>query len=197
MQDEDAWIRAAARGDRKAFDELVRIKRERVVRIARQITGNLEDALDVAQVVFMRVWSGLGGFDMDRRFDTWLHRVTVNAAIDHCRSRRARPEAPFPTIEPAAPQSSDPEARVDLARLRNAFRTLSLALPPQQRAAFVLRDMEGLSTTDVARALGLAESTVRNHLMQARRSLRRGLVGRFPDLARSGSDPETPVEEDS
>src|SRR5882672_4349579 len=75
-------IRAAARGDRRAFEDLVLRKRDRVVRTAFQITGNLEDAKDVAQGVFLRLWRVLQRFDLARRFDTWLYRITVNAAID-------------------------------------------------------------------------------------------------------------------
>ena len=79
-------IRAAAGGDRRAFADLVLKKRERVVRTAFQITGNLEDAKDVAQGVFLKLWKVLQRFDLSKRFDTWLYRITVNAAIDHVRS---------------------------------------------------------------------------------------------------------------
>ena len=75
-------IRAAAGGDRRAFEDLVLRKRDQVVRTAFQITGNLEDAKDVAQGVFLRLWRVLQRFDLTRRFDTWLYRITVNAAID-------------------------------------------------------------------------------------------------------------------
>ena len=78
-------IRAAAGGDRRAFEDLVLRKRDQVVRTAFQITGNLEDAKDVAQGVFLRLWRVLQRFDLTRRFDTWLYRITVNAAIDHLR----------------------------------------------------------------------------------------------------------------
>jgi RNA polymerase sigma-70 factor (ECF subfamily) len=187
MRDETELIRAAAAGDRAAFGELVELKRERVVRTALQVTGDLEDALDVAQGVFIKLWLGLGAFDPRRRFDTWVYRITVNAAIDLLRSKGPRgvlqplPEDPAELV--ARPEHPDPDAALDLGRLRAVFLRLAGRLAPKQRAAFVLREIEGLETVEVARILDVAESTVRNHLLQARRVLRAGLEAEYPDLA--------------
>jgi RNA polymerase sigma-70 factor (ECF subfamily) len=185
MPEELELIRAAAAGDRGAFDDLVRVKRERVVRTAFQITGNMDDALDVAQGVFLKLWQGLDRFDPRRRFDTWLYRITVNAAIDLIRSR-----APRGVLQPLPDESAEPgergatlaEERLDLERLQRAFSRLAARLAPKQRAAFVLREIEGLETAEVAGVMGVAESTVRNHLMQARRILRAGLEREYPGL---------------
>ncbi len=190
MRDEIELIRAAAAGDRSAFDELVRLKRERVVRTAYQVTGDLEDALDVAQGVFVKVWQRLHRYDAGRRFDTWMYRITVNAAIDHLRSR-----GPRGTLQPlpdeAADQRVDPaagaEAAVDLGRLQQAFSRLAANLAPKQRAVFVLKEIEGLETAEVARVLGVAESTVRNHLLHARRILRAGIERDYPGLVPPGA----------
>lgn len=185
MRDEHELIRSAAAGDRRAFDELVQAKRERVVRIAYQVTGNLEDALDVAQGVFLRLWQGLRSYDARRRFDTWLYRVTVNAAIDLIRSRGPRgflQPLPEDAGELPARQVTDPVRSMDLDRLQRAFMHLASGLAPKQRAAFVLREIEGLETAEVARILGVAESTVRNHLLHARRILRAGLERDYAGL---------------
>jgi RNA polymerase sigma-70 factor (ECF subfamily) len=184
-RDEHELIRAAAAGDRRAFDELIRLKRERVVRAAYQITGDMDDALDVAQGVFLKLWRGLERFDPRRRFDTWVYRITVNAAIDMLRSRGPRgtlqplPEEPA-ELESAAEPS--PEERIDRRRLQQAFLRLAAGLAPRQRAAFVLREVEGQETSEIAAALGVTESTVRNHLLQARRALRAGLEREYPGL---------------
>lgn len=185
MRDEDELIRAAARGDRAAFEALVLRKRERVVRTAFHLTGDLEDARDVAQGVFLRLWKVLRRFDPGRRFDTWLHRITVNAAIDLMREKGPRGVLqPLPEAEDAL--GADPTARADrqhdLAEIRRAFLRLASRLGPKQRAAFVLREIEGLETAEVARALGVRESTVRNHILQARRVLREGLEREYPSL---------------
>jgi RNA polymerase sigma-70 factor (ECF subfamily) len=185
MRDEADLIREAARGDAGAFEELVLRKRERVVRTAYQITGDLEDARDVAQWVFIRLWKVLGRFDPGRRFDTWLYRITVNAAIDLLREKGPRGTLqPLPEDPSALPADGAPSAEhaLDLKELQRAFLRLASRLAPKQRAAFVLREIEGQSTEEVARALDIRESTVRNHLLQARRVLREGLEREYPGL---------------
>jgi RNA polymerase sigma-70 factor (ECF subfamily) len=187
--DEHQLIRAAASGDRQAFGELVRIKREQVVRTAHQITGDRDDAMDVAQGVFLKLWQGLESFDPARRFDTWLYRITVNAAIDLLRSRGPRGFIqPMPDEHPdeGSATPSHAEQAVDLKRLQQAFSRLAARLAPKQRAAFVLREIEGLPTAEVARVMGVAESTVRNHLLQARRVLKAGLRRDYPGLLPGG-----------
>lgn len=193
MRDELELIRDAAAGDREAFDDLVRAKRERVVRTAYQVTGDMDDALDVAQGVFLKVWQGLERFDPRRRFDTWVYRITVNAAIDLIRSRGPKgalqplPDEPERLPE-AARAEPDAEGALDLRRLQQAFLRLAAELAPKQRAAFVLREIEGLSTAEVAAVLGVAESTVRNHLLHARRVLRRGLERDYRAVFGGGGD---------
>jgi len=185
MRDELQLIRAASTGDRAAFDELVRLKRERVVRTAFQVTGDLEDAMDVAQGVFVKLWQGLDRYDTGRRFDTWLYRVTVNAAIDFIRTR-----GPKGMIQPLPDDPSNLvaddvrgiEESLDLGTLQKAFTRLAAGLAPKQRAAFVMREIEGLDTAEVARVMGVAESTVRNHLFQARKTLKAALIREYPEL---------------
>ena len=185
MRDEEDLIRAAARGDPLAFEELVLSKRERVVRTAFQVTGDLEDARDVAQGVFLRVWKVLRRFNPQRRFDTWLYRITVNAAIDFIRERGPRGALqPLPEEHSAPGMRVDPQSErvLDLADLQRAFLRLAAGLAPKQRAAFVLREIEGLETAEVARILSVSRSTVRNHLLQARRALRAGIERDYPGL---------------
>jgi RNA polymerase sigma-70 factor (ECF subfamily) len=185
MQDEGELVRRAASGNRKAFEALVRLKREQVVRIAYQITGEWEDAVDVSQGVFLRLWRGMGQYDPRRPFDTWLYRITVTAAIDLVRARAPRrAEQPLPELPAGEPASREPDAAaaLDLAELQQAFQRLAGRLAPKQRIAFVLREIEGLDTAEVARIMDVTESTVRNHLLQARRILRAGLERDYPDL---------------
>jgi RNA polymerase sigma-70 factor (ECF subfamily) len=178
-------IRAAAGGDRRAFEDLVLRKRDRVVRTAFQITGNLEDAKDVAQGVFLRLWRVLQRFDLSKRFDTWLYRVTVNAAIDAVRARGPRgvlQALPDDAGDRLRDPSQGPGEVFDLKQLQGAFLRLAARLAPRQRATFVLKEIEGLGTDEIARVLGVTESTVRNHLLQARRILREGLRRDYPGL---------------
>ena len=179
-------IRRAAGGDRRAFDRLVVVKRERVVRTAYQVTGDLEDARDVAQSVFLRLWHVLPRFDPGQRFDTWLYRITVNAAIDLIRTRGPKgmlqPLPEDPSVLEAGGSDGGLEAGLDRRDVQRAFSRLAARLSPKQRAAFVLREIEGLETAEVARILDVTESTVRNHVLQARRTLRAGLEKDYPDL---------------
>ena len=183
MRDEGELIRAAAGGDRRAFEDLVLRKREQVVRTAFQVTGDWEDARDVAQTVFLRLWKVLRRFDPGRRFDTWLYRITVNAAIDQLRARGPKGWLqPLPDDAAPAADARDAEREIDLAELQRAFLHLAARLAPKQRAAFVLKEIEGLGTAEIAEALGVRESTVRNHLFQARKVLRAGLEREYPGL---------------
>jgi len=180
MQDDEDLndlIRAAAGGDRRAFEDLVLRKRERVVRTAFQITGDLEDARDVAQSVFLRLWRVLQRFDLQRKFDTWLYRITVNAAIDFIRQRGPKgflQPLPDDAGERLVDPRQGPAEALDLNELQRTFLRLAARLAPKQRATFILKEIEGLETAEVARVLGVTESTVRNHLLQARRMLREG-----------------------
>jgi RNA polymerase sigma-70 factor (ECF subfamily) len=197
-QDEDGLIRAARDGNRSAFNELVRLKRERVVRIAYQVIGDWDDALDVAQGVFLRLWRNLDRYDPSRRFDTWLYRVTANAAIDLLRSRGPKGQLqPLPEEHGELSDDSavDAESAVNAAELQRAFQRLAARLAPKQRTVFVLKEIEGLETSEVARILNVAESTVRNHLLQARRMLRAGLERDYPGLVAGLARRSGPAED--
>lgn len=198
MLDEAALIRAIRKGDVGAFEELVVAKRRNVVRTAYQITGSLEDAQDVAQRVLLTLWQSLDRYDPKRRFDTWLYRVTVNAAIDHLRKTGPRgilqplPEDPSASVYRSKARGAD--ERFERSELQNVFHRLAAGLAPRQRAAFVLRELQGLSTADVAEVLEVTESTVRNHLLQARRILREGIQRDYPGLVPPKSSDRTGEE---
>ena len=170
MRDEQQLIRDASAGDKGAFDELVRLKRERVVRTAFQVTGDLDDAMDVAQGVFVKLWQGLDRYDTRRRFDTWLYRVTVNAAIDFIRTRGPKgmlqplPDDPSNLV---ADEKLGIEDQLDLGSLQQVFSRLAAGLAPKQRVAFVLREIEGLETAEVALALRVHPVAVVNKSLAA------------------------------
>ncbi len=191
MLNEAALIRAIRKGDVAAFETLVKAKRRMVLRTAGQITGSLEDAQDVAQGVLLTLWQSLDRYDASRRFDTWLYRVTVNAAIDHLRKKGPRGVLqPLPD-DPSAPVfrsgADGADRTVERAEIQKVFYRLAAGLAPRQRAAFVLRELQGLSTADTAEVLEVTESTVRNHLLQARRILRAGIERDYPGLVPPGA----------
>lgn len=195
LPDRDLAIQARA-GDMVAFEALVLRKTPAVVAVARRIVGNLEDARDVAQMAFLRVWEQLARYDESYSFNTWLYRIATNLAIDFLRSARSRERAHTATLhlvrmrEDETGNETTRAAEDDSAS--RLFQRVSGRLTGKQKAAFVLREMEELETSEIAAILNCGESTVRNHLFNARRVLRREIERISPGLARSGRDPEKP-----
>lgn len=183
--EERELIRRAQQGDLQAFEQLVREWRGQVFRIARQIVGEDEGAKDVAQMVFIRLWQVLRKYREGGSFAAYLHRITVNLAIDFHRqqSRRDPAESWDPagldqmTSVPGGAESSQGE-------VQRIFQILARKLSPRQRAAFVLREIEGLATEEVSEILRMRQSTVRNHVRDARRILEEALRRHFPEYAR-------------
>ena len=185
--DERDLIRESQAGDLRAFERLVLEKRNQVFRIARHVLGDDEEAKDVAQLVFIRLWETIGRFQEGGSFNAWLHRITVNLALDFLRKRRSR-ERPgmmeadgMDRLATAAGASGEP---LEPGEIQSIFRLLSRRLTPRQRAVFVLREIEELSTEEVSEILGMRVSTVRNHVHAARKILQDGLKRLFPEYAR-------------
>lgn len=199
--DEAELIRQAKTGDAAAFEALVRGRHQRVYWIAYQVVGNREDAKDVAQAVFIRLWRVLPKYDERFPFSTWLYRITMNLAIDHIRreTRHRHDDEPdedryLGSGEPSS-AAATPGAGLARAEIQRIFDELAGRLAPQQRAAFVLREMEELTSEEVADILGVSASTVRNHVFQARRILRAELERRYPEYVpglKSAAEKEKP-----
>lgn len=177
-------VARATRGDRAAFDELIEPRWERMVRIARRVVGSREEAEDVAQRACLRVWQTLHRFRAEEDLDAWIYRVVVNLAVDALRRLRARPEgrSAWPADERAVPREARdggpaPDARLVARELERMLEAITRDLPPRQKAVFVLSRVEGLSAPEIGRIMGVAPSTVRNHLLQVRHQLTRRLAG--------------------
>ena len=190
-------------GDTAAFRELFDRKHRMVYLVAYQILGDGSLAEDVVQEVFVRLWKHCADYREELPVDAWLRRIATNRAIDHWRSHQAerrRRVDPVPGTDPdaalevAARSASatgaakvgleNPESLADWRYLQAIWDDLAGLLPPQQRAAFVLRHIEGLPTAEVAEVLECSVSTVRSHVAEARATLRKGLSRRYPELAR-------------
>jgi len=202
----DRRLLAASRdGDAEAFRELFELKHRRVYLIAYQILGDASRAEDVVQEVFLRLWEHCAGYDPSFSVDAWLTRIATNRAIDHWRSVRAErrrrvepatdadPDASLEALAAVSTQApagaigvarQDPEESAGWRELQAIWDELATDLPPQQRAAFVLRHIEERPTAEVAEALGCSASTVRSHVAEARVALQRGLAARYPELVR-------------
>jgi len=189
--DESELIRLAKDGDEGAFEALVRGRYQRMYWIAYQVVGNAEEAKDVVQTVFIRLWKALDKYDSRYPFSTWLYRMVMNLAIDHLRRETRHRHVDEPdderTVVPEAHGAGSTPARALAdAELQAVFDRLAAGLAPQQRAAFVLREVEDLSTEEVAEILGVTPSTVRNHVFQARKALQTELARRYPEYLPRG-----------
>jgi len=172
-------LRRAQAGDEASFGELMRAHYEPIFRLVYSIVRNEHDARDVCQEVWLTVWKQLPGFRGEAKFSTWLHPIAVRRSVDHLRKRRrwydrflpfadgddSVAAAPEPvTTEDARSQSEGNERAERLKRVLDS-------LPPKQRAVLALREVEGLSYEEIARATGIPPGTVMSRLYHARRLL--------------------------
>ena len=159
-------------GDLAAFERLLRACERRVFRTALHLLGNPADAEDAAQEVFLRLHRNFARLDADRDPAPWIYRVTVNVCRDMARSRARTEElADTPSSAPAADEEIGRAERTRM--VERALRSL----PEKQRAAVVLRDIEGLPTSEVARVLGSTEATVRSQVSAARLRIKAFIEG--------------------
>ena len=151
---DDRWTRPRSAGDLPAFELLMRQYERLVLVTAFRLAGNLPDAQDVSQEVFLKLYRNLGKLASEDAVASWLYRVTVNAC--HDLRRRRRPEDPMEHERRSwPPGAADPHQALAESERSRALELSLRMLPEKERAALVLRDLEGLSTEEVARALGL------------------------------------------
>jgi RNA polymerase sigma-70 factor (ECF subfamily) len=160
-----------ARGDSAAFQIIVSATSDRLVRLAARLLGNVSDAEDVVQEAYVKAYRALmeGQFDGRSSVATWLYSITTRGAIDALRSRKSRPlldDESHP--EPGFDGQGQAEARLAVLELGQLLE----GLPAEQRAALVLKSVEGLTTPEIARILDCSEGAVEQRLVRARATLR-------------------------
>jgi RNA polymerase sigma-70 factor, ECF subfamily len=160
-------VESVRRGEPGAFETLVRETHRPVYSLVFRIVGNAEDAADVTQDVYLRVWRGLRGFRGDANFSTWLYRVAANTALTYVK-RRARGGIPTdPTEVPEVATEDGAEQRADAELLEQALAKLA----PQQRAVVVLKDVYGWTCEEIGKQMGTTEGAVKVRLFRARQRL--------------------------
>lgn len=183
-------IERCQNGDEQAFQELVDAYRTRVASIAYQVLGNYEDARDVAQEVFIKLYRGIGGFNPEKKFFTWLYRLTVNAAIDFLRSKKRRNYEHSLDERPDQytniPDSNFDSVSMDFEKkeLRQLFKKLADKLNPKQQAAFTLCDLQGFTADEVSEILDCPKVTLRWYLHEARKKIRNAIAKEHPEYWR-------------
>jgi RNA polymerase sigma-70 factor, ECF subfamily len=189
--EEHTLVRKAQEGDRLAFEELVRRYDREVLRLALNLVHRAEDARDIYQESFLRVYRNLHRFRFECSFYTWLYRITTNVALDFLRRRTSHKEDQAPVLADEPEGSTrdffDRQAEVSAAsnpersvlgqelgeKIQEAMKTLS----PRERTVFEMKHYQGLRLRAIGDLLGTSEETVKNSLFRATRKLRTCLEG--------------------
>jgi RNA polymerase sigma-70 factor (ECF subfamily) len=190
LTDGDPLLAPLRAGDAAAYETLVRRETPKLLAVARRLLRSEDDARDAVQDAFVSAFRSLRSFEGGCRISTWLHRITVNAALMRLRTRKRKPEAPIedllPTFLEDGHHTRHPhEWREDAFELlanretRDFVRASIDQLPESYRTVLLLRDIEELDTPEVARVLGVSENLVKVRLHRARQALRSLLEPRF------------------
>ena len=190
--DERALVSDAQGGNRAAFEELVRRYDRDVLRLALNLMKRPEDARDVYQESFLKVYRNLHRFRFECSFYTWLYRIVTNVCLDHLRRRQARPEDQAPEIHPNRMEEGprdffdyqkehrptlDPERSLIGKEIQSRITRAMERLSPRERVVFEMKHYQGLKLRAIGDALGTTEETVKNSLFRATRKLRNELAG--------------------
>ena len=190
LAEEQALVRSAQAGDRLAFEELVRRFDREVLRLALNLVKRPEDARDIYQESFLRVYRNLHRFRFECSFYTWLYRIVTNVALDHLRRRTSRREDQAPVPEeaeggtrdffdrqPEMRPAANPERNLLGQELGEHIATALERLSPRERMVFEMKHYQGLKLRAIGDMLGTSEETVKNSLFRATRKLRASLDG--------------------
>ena len=187
--DEASLIRAVQRGDQDAFEQLVRAYDQSVLRLAVNLLRSQEDARDVFQEAFLRVFRSIDSFRFDCSFHTWLYRIVTNICLDYLRKRKVRKEEPAVVDTPEGPLDrmddfqeeaahADPERNMWNRQLGQRIEGALGGLTPRERMVFELRHYQGLRLRNIGEILGTSEEAAKNCLFRATQKMR-AVLGDF------------------
>jgi RNA polymerase sigma-70 factor (ECF subfamily) len=186
--EDDELIRAAQKGDRSAFDALVRRYDRSVLRLALHMLGNEQDAQDVHQDAFIKAYRHLSNFRFECSFYTWLYRIVTNLCLDQLRRRKSRKEDPSTVMDAAGEEmdlmanlqderaTANPARELDRKNMNAAIQSALDALTPRERTVFELKHYQGLKLRTIGEMLSTTEETAKNTLFRATRKLRARLA---------------------
>ncbi|MDP9384330.1 MAG: sigma-70 family RNA polymerase sigma factor [Actinomycetota bacterium] len=173
--EEQALVSRAKSGDRVAYETLVRHNADRLYAVVLRFSATEADAEEATQEAFLRAWRSIGRFRGDARFFTWLYRIGVNEAkrmLDRRPGAQVEVSTEDRPIDDVADDAPQVHVQAEVAELRLMLERAIRRLPEKYRAAVVLRDVEGLSTSEAADALGLREAAFKSRLHRGRMALR-------------------------
>lgn len=180
--DEKELIEALQDGQDWAYEVMIRLYGGRLLSVARRLAGNDEDARDIVQAAYLSAFRAIGGFEGNCQLSTWLHRIVVNTGLMRLRSRRRKPEESIEALLPAyqadghhveqfSDWSTPADQLLERAQTRASVRAAIQQLPDNYRTVLVLRDIQELSTQEVAEALSMTQTAVKVRLHRARQAL--------------------------
>jgi RNA polymerase sigma-70 factor (ECF subfamily) len=177
--DVDVLIERCLKGDQVAWDQIVRLHWRKVFNLAYKFVGRHDEAEDLTQDIFLKIFKALHTFDRRANFQTWLISISRNLCIDHYRSVRKERETMAREVDSAdlMPVSRErgPHAELEQLDLRQLIRQALAELPPALKEAVVLRDLQEFSYQEIADKLGLPEGTVKSRINRGRLELARQL----------------------
>ena len=183
MTEQELVSRAKA-GDERAFEQLMLDNQTRIYNLTLRMTGNPDDALDLAQEAFLNAWKGLKFFKGDSTFSTWVYRLATNACLDHLRKQKRRQDVWLPQLvdeeDDSLPDVPDERYRPDTTyeqqeRLEALQQGLT-QLSDEHRQVLVMRELDGLSYQEIGDVLNLEAGTVKSRISRARLALRKILL---------------------
>jgi RNA polymerase sigma-70 factor (ECF subfamily) len=168
---ESELIVLAQRGDQAAYGVLVRRHQDRIYRHLLNLTGSREEALEVAQEVFIKAWEALPGWRPDAQFHTWVYRIASKAALDLLRRRKVVRFVPLDDDYDAPADQPGPEEQLQARQALQRLDSALARLPLEQREIVLLREVEGLSYEELATTLRIDVGTVKSRLARSRAAL--------------------------
>jgi RNA polymerase sigma-70 factor (ECF subfamily) len=184
--DERELIREAQRGNTDAFEQLVRSYDQNVLRMAFNLLHSQEDARDIYQEVFLRVYRNLPKFRLDCSFSTWLYRIVANLCLDQIRKRKVRKETSTAVETPSGEMDRlqlvperradvDPQRQLMSAEVKSRINEVLDGLTPRERIVFEMRHFQGMRLRAIGEALGVTEEAAKNCLFRATQKMRAAL----------------------
>ena len=169
-----ALVRACQRGDIEAFEQIFRVYRNPVFRVAYRFTGNRDDAEDLTQEIFLKVFENIGSFRYESSFATWLYRIAVNTCMNF---QRGKKPAESLGVTDDLGSSVSPEAICERGELQRKIEAEIASLPNPLKIAFLLVVVEGMTYREASEILGLSVDALRMRVSRARQILREKLKG--------------------
>lgn len=178
---ENRLIKEAKSGSVEAFEELIKQCQKKVFNIAYKMTGNYDDANELAQEAFIRAYKSINKFKGDSLFSTWIYRITTNVCLDELRKRKNQKVISLDedikyndeeVKQQIKDESPGPEKILEKKEINGLIRECIESLPPDYKTVIILRDIEGFSYEEISKIVNCPEGTVKSRINRARKTLR-------------------------